>query len=105
MQVTYLQSVNIRLDIWDEVFKDGPSTICGRQHQKILLALFLNTLPHITLCESINLNNICGCWESLCIKNLRRTYETLCAVWYLFLLFKKGGKHPLRTEALQFYLN
>ena len=42
--------------IWDEVFKNRPSKICGRQSLKILyhtclpqilLGPFLNTLPHI----------------------------------------------------------
>ena len=43
--------------IWDKVFKNGPSKICGRQpfkilkavFHKILLGPFLNTLPHLIL--------------------------------------------------------
>ena len=51
--------------IWDKVFKDGPSKICGRKPLttslqifkgcllQILLGPFLNTLPHITLKDKI----------------------------------------------------
>ena len=57
----------IRYIIWDEVFKNGPSEICGRQPSEnmkgyglpfklfkgclpqILLGLFLNTLPYFTI--------------------------------------------------------
>ena len=34
-------------NIWDKVFKNGPSKICGRQPLKILLGLLLNTLSRI----------------------------------------------------------
>ena len=34
-------------NIWDKVFKNGPSKICGRQPLKILLGLLLNTFSRI----------------------------------------------------------
>ena len=34
-------------NIWDKIFKNGPSKICVRQPLKILLGPFLNTLSHI----------------------------------------------------------
>ena len=102
MQVTYLQSVNIRLDIWDEVFKDGPSTICGRQHQKILLGLFLNTLPHITLCESINLNNICGSWESYVLKIVEEHVRLFVRFGTYFYYLKKEENTHLGRKPCNF---
>ena len=34
-------------DIWDKVFKSGPSKFCGRQPLKNLLSPLFNTLSHL----------------------------------------------------------
>ena len=41
--------ITLEYKIWDKVFKNEPSKICGRQPLKILLGPFLNTLSHILL--------------------------------------------------------
>ena len=44
---TGFEHTGIVVNIWDKVFKNGPSEICGRQ--PILLGPFLNTLTHLIL--------------------------------------------------------
>ena len=43
----FLTSSKYITNIWDKVFKNGPSKICGRQPLKILLGLLLNTFSRI----------------------------------------------------------
>ena len=68
-------------DIWDKVFKNGPSKICGRQPLKslkcfkgylpqILLGLFLNTLSHFMLCAFYQDSNVIQIFERYFYKTL-----------------------------------
>ena len=105
--------------MWFQVFKNGPSKICGRQPLKILkwtisLQIFQRlsstnfTLSILEYLDAYELNvepifPLCF----LLVKYLKIKFgnfivETIafvvrCAIWYHFVQFKKREKHPWRS--------